>query len=121
MRCTLRFLAGSSCGGNQVTLVPLAPGPGPGGLLGHYAPVVGETLVAGRGRLGDDRVRPVVAGHDGLGHATAVGAAQPAGVQEDPEPLERAAPPAIGDVSLVLQRRPVPRGRGEVPDRAAGP
>ena len=41
-------------------------------------PVVGETLVADGSRLGDDRVRPVVVGHDRLGHAAAVGAAQPA-------------------------------------------
>src|SRR5712672_1762164 len=98
MRCTLRFAAGSSRGGDQVTLVPLAPGPGPGGRLGHHAPVIGEALVAGRGRLGD---------------AAAVGATQPAGVQEDPESLEGTALPAVGDVLLVLQRRPIARGRGE--------
>src|SRR4029077_2124058 len=119
MGWTLRFPAWSSRGGDQVTLVPLAPGPGPGGRPGHHAPVIGETLMAARGRRGDDRVGPVVVGHDRLGHAAAVGAAQPAGVQEDPEPRQRTALPAVGDVLLVLQRRPGARGRGEVPDRAA--
>ena len=60
-------------------------------------------------------------GHDGFGHPTAVGAAQPAGVQQDPEPLQRAALAAVGDVRLVQQRRPVARGRGEVPDGTARP
>src|SRR2546423_8624685 len=103
MRCTLRFPAGSSRGGDQVTLMLLAPAPGPGGMLGHHTPVIREAPVAGRGRLGDDGVGPVVVGHNRLGHLTAVGPAQPARVQEDAEPLECTALPAVGDVLLVLQ------------------
>src|SRR5690242_15662207 len=106
--------------GDQVALVALAPEPGPAGRLGHHAPVVGEALVAGRGRLGDDGVGPVVVGHHRLGHATAPGPVKTAGRQEDPEPLERAAAAAVGDVLVGLERRPVARGRGEIPLRRAG-
>jgi hypothetical protein len=42
-----------------------------------------------------------VVGHDGLGHATAVGPVQLAGLQQDPEPLQRTALAAVGDVRLV--------------------
>ncbi len=110
-----------SCCGQQVALITLAPAPRPGGRSGHGAPVVGKSLVAGGGRLGDDRVRPVVVGHDRLGHVPTVGAAQPAGEQEDPEPLQHATAAAVGDVLVVLQRHPGARGRGEVPGGAAGP
>jgi xylitol oxidase len=110
----------SAGGGQQVAAVALGPAPGPGGLVGDHAPVVGEALVAGGGGLGDDRVRPVVVGHDRLGHPPSAGPGQAAGVQEDAEPVQRAALPAVGDVPVVLQRRPVAGGGGEVPGGAAG-
>src|SRR2546429_878522 len=106
MRCTLRFLGGSSRGGDEVALIPLAPGPGAGGLLGHHAPVVGETLVAGRGLLGDDRVGPVVACHDRLRHAAAGGPAYPPRVQAEPEPLLLPPPPPVADGPLSLHDGP---------------
>src|SRR5215470_4326869 len=100
--------------------MPHAPAPGSGGWFLDRAPVIGETLVAGGGRLGDDRVRPVVVGHERLGDLTAPGAGQAARVEEDPEPLQRTALPIIGDVPVGLQWCPVARGRGEIPDGAAG-
>ena len=76
--------------------------------------------MARRGGLGHDRVRPVVIGHDGLGDLAASGARQEAGLQEDPEPLKRAALPRVPDVRLVLQRYQRAGRRGEVPGGAAG-
>ena len=45
--------------------------------------------------------------------------AEPARRQEHPEPVERAALAAVGDVRLVEQRHEQPRRGGEVPDGAA--
>ena len=58
-------------------------------------------------------------GHHGLGHFPAFRAGQAAGFEEDPEPLERAALAAVGDIRLVLQGYPGAGGGGEVPDCAA--
>jgi hypothetical protein len=83
--------------------------------------VVGKSLMSGRGGLGDDRIGPIMTGHYGLGYVTALGAGQLAGVKEDPESFDGAALPAVGDVLVVLQRRPVARGGGEIPGGAARP
>src|SRR5258708_32169219 len=116
-----RPIQGSARRGQQVAPMPLAPAPRPGGRSRHRAPLVGESLVPGGGGLGDDGGGPVVVGDDGLGHVTALGAGQPAGVNEDPESLQRAPLPTVGYVLVVRQRRPVTRGCGDVPGRAAGP
>src|SRR5580692_5895741 len=87
------FLAG---GGQQGALVALAPAAGARRLRGDRAPVVGEPSVPGGGRLGHDRVGPVVVGDQGRGHGGAAGAREPARGEEDPEPVERASLAAVG-------------------------
>src|SRR5580698_6979956 len=110
----------SGGGGDQVAAVAQAPVAGPDRRCGHAVPVVDEALMAGGGGLGDDRVGPVVVGHHGLGHETPLGPGQPARVHEHPEPLQRPALPAVGDVLVVQERGPAAGRGGEVPDGAAG-
>src|SRR5262245_53459112 len=101
--------------------MPQAPVPRAGCRSGDRAPVIGESLMPGGSRFGNDRVGPVVVGHDGLGGETPLGPGQPAGLNEDPETLHCSALPAVRYVLVILQRCPVAGRGGHIPDGTARP
>ena len=55
-----------------------------------------------------------------LGHQLALAVGQAVGVDEGAQPLQRAAPPGVGDVAVGAQRGPQPRRGGDVPHPGPG-
>ena len=89
--------------------MPLAPAPRSARWRRNRAPVIGKALVSGGGGFGNNGVGPVVIGDNSLGHEPALGASQPAGFDEDADPFQSAALPAVGDVDVVHEQRPMAR------------
>jgi hypothetical protein len=71
------------------------------------------------GRGADDVVAPLVVLPDGRHERFPVGVGEPVAVDEQPEARQRPAATGVVDVAIRPQRRPQPRGAGDVPDAAA--